>query len=122
LDHACLKIGIDLTIGKKSFNFSRKAEDVACYIIGSQHPFLLIPLSFEASRAGRFSETTPSRRFHKAAWGYSVRQSVPLSSPFAGIGKAELKRIDRFLNDRPRKCMGWMTPREKMTVFLGFAS
>ena len=31
------------------------------------------------------------------------------------------KRIDTFLNDRPRKCLGWSTPREKMTAFLGYA-
>jgi len=51
-----------------------------------------------------------------------IRRLYPKKSSFAGIGEAELKRIERFLNDRPRKCLGWMTPREKMTVFLGFAS
>lgn len=50
-----------------------------------------------------------------------IRRLYPKKSSFAGIGEAELKRIDRFLNDRPRKCLGWMTPREKMTVFLGCA-
>ena len=30
------------------------------------------------------------------------------------VGKADLRRIDLFLNDRPRKCLGWMTPRERM--------
>jgi IS30 family transposase len=51
-----------------------------------------------------------------------IRRLYPKKSSFAGIGEAELKRIDRFLNDRPRKCLGWMTPREKMAVFLGCAS
>lgn len=50
-----------------------------------------------------------------------IRRLYPKKSSFAGIGKAELKRIDRFLNDRPRKCLGWSTPREKMTAFLGHA-
>jgi IS30 family transposase len=50
-----------------------------------------------------------------------IRRLHPKKSSFAGIGKAELKRIDVFLNDRPRKCLGWWTPREKMTVFLGCA-
>lgn len=50
-----------------------------------------------------------------------IRRLYPKKSSFAGIGEAELKRIDRFLNDRPRKCLGWMTPREKMTAFLGCA-
>jgi IS30 family transposase len=50
-----------------------------------------------------------------------IRRLHPKKSSFAGIGAAELTRIDRFLNDRPRKCLGWMTPREKMAAFLGFA-
>lgn len=50
-----------------------------------------------------------------------IRRLHPKKSSFAKIGPAELKRIDTFLNDRPRKCLGWMTPREKMTAFLGYA-
>ena len=50
-----------------------------------------------------------------------IRRLYPKKSSFAGIGKAELKRIDAFLNDRPRKCLGWSTPRAKMTAFLGYA-
>jgi IS30 family transposase len=51
-----------------------------------------------------------------------IRRLHPKKSSFAGIGKAELKRIDTYLNDRPRKCLGWMTPREKMAAFLACAS
>jgi len=51
-----------------------------------------------------------------------IRRLHPKQSSFAGIGKAEIKRIDTYLNDRPRKCLGWMTPREKMTAFLACAS
>jgi IS30 family transposase len=51
-----------------------------------------------------------------------IRRLHPKQSSFAGIGKAQLKRIDTFLNDRPRKCLGWLTPREKMTAFLACAS
>ena len=50
-----------------------------------------------------------------------IRRLYPKKSSFAGIGKPELKRIDIFLNDRPRKCLGWMTPREKMAAFLACA-
>jgi len=50
-----------------------------------------------------------------------IRRIYPKKSSFSGIGRDELKRIDTFLNDRPRKCLGWRTPREKMTAFLGFA-
>ena len=50
-----------------------------------------------------------------------IRRLYPKKSSFSGIGRAELRRIDMFLNDRPRKCLGWMTPREKMAAFLGCA-
>lgn len=50
-----------------------------------------------------------------------IRRLHPKKSSFAGIGRVEIKRIDAFLNDRPRKCLGWWTPREKMTAFLGCA-
>jgi len=50
-----------------------------------------------------------------------IRRLYPKKASFSEIGKAELKRIDMFLNDRPRKCLGWMTPREKMAAFLGYA-
>ena len=46
-----------------------------------------------------------------------IRRLHPKKSSFAGIGQKELCRIDMFVNDRPRKCLGWMTPREKMTLF-----
>lgn len=48
-----------------------------------------------------------------------IRRIHPKRSSFAGIGAAQLKRIDRYLNDRPRKCLGWYTPREALHAFLG---
>ena len=51
-----------------------------------------------------------------------IRRLYPKSSSFAGIRKLHLKSIDTFLNDRPRKCLGWMTPREAMTASLACAS
>jgi IS30 family transposase len=50
-----------------------------------------------------------------------IRRLHPKKSSFAGIGKRALQRIDTYLNDRPRKCLGWMTPREKMAAFLASA-
>jgi IS30 family transposase len=50
-----------------------------------------------------------------------IRRLYPKKSSFSDIGQTELKRIDTFLNDRPRKCLGWRTPREQMTVFLAGA-
>jgi transposase, IS30 family len=51
-----------------------------------------------------------------------IRRLHPKKSSFAHIGTAQLKQIDRFLNDRPRKCLGWKTPREAMAAFLALAS
>ena len=51
-----------------------------------------------------------------------VRRLHPKQSSFAGIEEEELQRIDEYLNDRPRKCLEWMTPREKMAAFLVLAS
>jgi IS30 family transposase len=50
-----------------------------------------------------------------------IRRLYPKKSSFAGIGRAEIRRIDAFLNDRPRKCLSWSTPRERLTAFLGCA-
>lgn len=47
-----------------------------------------------------------------------IRRLHPKKSSFAGIGETQLKHIDTFLNDRPRKCLEWKTPREAMADFL----
>ena len=39
-----------------------------------------------------------------------------------GLIRRIYPKIDEFVNDRPRKCLGWMTPREKMKTFLAGAS
>ena len=47
-----------------------------------------------------------------------IRRLFPKGSSFANIGEEGLRRIDCFLNDRPKKCLGWKTPREVMAAFL----
>jgi IS30 family transposase len=47
-----------------------------------------------------------------------IRRLHPKQSSFAAGRADELARIDKYLNDRPRKCLGWMTPREKMAACL----
>jgi IS30 family transposase len=51
-----------------------------------------------------------------------IRRLYPKSESFAAVGEADLRRIDTFLNDRPRKCLGWKTPREVMDAFLAAAA
>ena len=50
-----------------------------------------------------------------------IRRLYPKGSSFADIGEYELQRIDRYVNDRPKKCLGWKTPREAMSAFLASA-
>jgi len=47
-----------------------------------------------------------------------IRRLHPKGSSFAGFGAGELLRIEKWLNDRPRKCLGWRTPREALTRLL----
>ena len=46
-----------------------------------------------------------------------IRRLYPKGSSFAELDATELARIESYLNDRPRKCLGWRTPRE---VFYGW--
>ena len=47
-----------------------------------------------------------------------IRRLYPKGSSFREIGNPELQLLDRYLNDRPKKCLGWKTPREEMNAFL----
>jgi len=41
-----------------------------------------------------------------------IRRLLPKGSSFAHLDQAALAKIDAYVNDRPRKCLGWRTPRE----------
>ncbi len=41
-----------------------------------------------------------------------VRQYFPKKIPFDNITNHELQRVEKKLNDRPRKCLGYKTPFE----------
>lgn len=47
-----------------------------------------------------------------------IRRLYPKKSSFSRIDARELTRIDRYVNDRPRKRLGWLTPREALQVEL----
>ena len=44
-----------------------------------------------------------------------LRQFLPKGTELASVGAADLRRIQRGLNDRPRKTLGYMTPSQKLT-------
>ena len=50
-----------------------------------------------------------------------VRRLYPKRSSFADVDAYQIWQLRRFLNDRPRGCLGWKTPSEEMAAFLGFA-
>jgi len=41
-----------------------------------------------------------------------VRRLLPKRANFNAVTAQELKIIEDWLNDRPRKCLGFRTPRE----------
>jgi len=47
-----------------------------------------------------------------------IRRLYPKRSSFLHIDDREIRRIEHFINDRPRKCLGWRTPREEIAAFL----
>jgi len=47
-----------------------------------------------------------------------IRDYLPKGTDLTQISDAELKRIQDELNDRPRKCLGWKTPRQVLSNHL----
>lgn len=43
-----------------------------------------------------------------------LRQFLPRGTELASVSAADLRRIQRSLNDRPRRTLGYMTPSEKL--------
>jgi IS30 family transposase len=43
-----------------------------------------------------------------------VRQFFPKGTNFSRVSDAAVAEVERLLNDRPRKCLGWRTPREML--------
>jgi transposase, IS30 family len=46
-----------------------------------------------------------------------IRQFFPKGSSFANITVKDTRRIERLLNDRPRKILGYLTPREVINSY-----
>ena len=47
-----------------------------------------------------------------------LRQYLPKGADLSKVTAADLRRIQRSLNSRPRKTLGYMTPSEKFAVFV----
>lgn len=51
-----------------------------------------------------------------------IRRLYPKKSSFLKIKELELKEISQFVNERPRKCLNWLTPSEEMNALIVLAS
>lgn len=47
-----------------------------------------------------------------------IRQFFPKGTDFRTVSVRELKRVQKLLNERPRKTLGWRTPKEAFTRLL----
>ena len=48
-----------------------------------------------------------------------IRQYFPRGTDFRGVSDREVARVQELLNTRPRKTLGWRTPREAYSEYLG---
>ena len=123
-------------VGRTDSKEADEVTEVICGLFESLHPSSRLSITFDNGKEfARHEEMARrsamdvyfARPYHSWERGTNentnglIRRLHPKKSSFAGIGHSELRQIDAYLNDRPRKCLGWLTPREKMTAFLGFA-
>lgn len=47
-----------------------------------------------------------------------IRRLYPKGTSLSSITKTDIKNIHVFLNDRPKKCLSWLTPNERMQQYI----
>ena len=47
-----------------------------------------------------------------------IRRTIPKGVSMDNISKGQIKELEYRLNSTPRKCLGYLTPYEKMTEVL----
>ncbi len=47
-----------------------------------------------------------------------IRQFFPKGTDFTKVSTREIKRVQRLLNERPRKTLNWRTPKEAFRTLL----
>jgi IS30 family transposase len=122
-----------------AFSPTKEANAIKAAIIAALAPFIGICDSITFDNGKEFAQHTEmghalgadiffATPYHSWERGTNentnglIRRLYPKSSSFAVMGEQDLRRIDTFLNDRPRKCLGWKTPREVMDAFLAEAA
>ncbi len=87
---------------RKSFTYDNGRENVC-------HTFVNTTLG----SASYFCH--PGRSYEKGTVENTIgilRRKWPKEMQFTGVPDIELKKLENWLNDRPRKCLGFKTPRE----------
>jgi IS30 family transposase len=51
-----------------------------------------------------------------------LRQYLPKGTDLAGVSSTELQRIQRSLNDRPRKTLGYIAPSAKLAQVVALSA
>lgn len=51
-----------------------------------------------------------------------IRQFFPKGTDFNVVSKKEIKRVQRHLNERPRKTLNWETPEESFARLFGISA
>lgn len=124
-------------VGRTQTKEAGEVTPEICGLFGQMHPECLLTLTLDNGKEfawhERMADTSGvdvyfARPYHSWERGTNentnglIRRLHPKQSSFADIDEEALIRIDRYINDRPRKCLGWLTPREKMAAFLERAS
>ena len=47
-----------------------------------------------------------------------IRRYYPKKTDFSKLTRYDIKKVEQLLNDRPRKCLGFLSPREMLAVAL----
>lgn len=51
-----------------------------------------------------------------------IRRFIPKGTSMDAVSKRKIRQVEWILNNTPRKCLGYLTPREKMVELLRFST
>ena len=94
---------------RRSLTFDNGSEFARCYLVEKSH----------GTRLYFADPGCPHQRGTNENTNGLIRQFFPKGIDFRTVTPHEMRRVETLMNDRPRRCLGYRTPRE---VFLHQAS
>lgn len=94
---------------RRSLTFDNGSEFTRCYLVEKSH----------GTRLYFADPGCPHQRGTNENTNGLIRQFFPKGIDFRTVTPQEMRRVENLMNDRPRRCLGYRTPRE---VFLEQAS